>query len=306
MSGTLALPQTTVGGLANMDPLQLATMGFLARYKGRTLEAYTLDLRSYFGWCATHGLAPLQATRPHLELFIRWMEQVPYSSATINRRFNTVALFYKYALRDDIIAKDPAAYIDRPKIDTDGQRRTFLAPLQHGIFMAAAKEHGEMAHALACLLGMRGLRISAACGLNIEDVHQQQGYDVITYIAKGGKLTTQALPVAAMRAVRAAIGERLDGPLLLNQRGRRMDRAAATRLIQKICRAANVDDDITPHSLRRSFITTGLASGIPARDMQLAAGHAQINTTMLYDRRTHSHDRDAVHRVSGYLAGMTA
>ena len=39
--------------------------------------------------------------------------------------------------------------------------------------------------------------------------------------------------------------------------------------------------------------------------MQLAAGHAQINTTMLYDRRTQTHDRDAVHRVSGYLAGMT-
>lgn len=304
---TLALPTSPVSRLADLDPLHLATAGFLARYKGRTLEAYTLDLKMFFAWCEQHQLPPLQATRPHLELFIRSMEQSGYASATINRRFNTVALFYKYALRDDIIAKDPAAWIDRPKIDVDGQRRTFLAPLQHGIFMAAAKEHGEMAHALACLLGMRGLRISAACGLNIEDVTQQQGYDVITYIAKGGKLTTQALPVAAMRAVRAAIGDRTQGPLLLNQRRRRMDRAAATRLIQKIARAAaQVDHDITPHSLRRSFITTGLASGISARDMQLAAGHAQINTTMLYDRRTHSHDRDAVHRVSGYLAGMTA
>lgn len=303
---TLALHDTTVSRLADLDPLHLATAGFLARYKGRTLEAYTLDLKMFFAWCEQHQLPPLQATRPHLELFIRSMEQVPYSSATINRRFNTVALFYKYALRDEIIAKDPAAWIDRPKIDTEGQRRTFLPPLQHGIFMAAAAEHGPMAHALACLLGMRGLRISAACGLDVTDVHQQQGYDVITFVAKGGKLTTQALPVAAMRAVRAAIGDRTNGPLLLNSRGRRMDRAAATRLIQKICREANIDDDITPHSLRRSFITTGLASGIPARDMQLAAGHAQINTTMLYDRRTHSHDRDAVHRVSGYLAGMTA
>lgn len=303
---TLALPANPVSRLADLDPLHLATAGFLARYKGRTLEAYTLDLKMFFAWCEQHQLPPLQASRPHLELFIRSMEQVPYSSATINRRFNTVALFYKYALRDEIIPKDPAAYIDRPRIDTEGQRRTFLAPLQHGIFMAAAKEHGPMAHALACLLGMRGLRISAACGLNIEDVTQQQGYDVITYVAKGGKLTTQALPVAAMRAVRAAIADRTEGPLLLNQRGRRMDRAAATRIIQRIARAAQVDTDITPHSLRRSFITTGLASGISARDMQLAAGHAQINTTMLYDRRTHSHDRDAVHRASGYLAGMTA
>lgn len=301
---TLALPQATVGGLANMDPLELASMGFLARYKGRTLEAYTLDLRSFFGWCATHHLPPLQATRPHLELFIRWMEQVPYSSATINRRFNTVALFYKYALRDEIIGKDPAAYIDRPKIDSDGQRRTFLPPLQHGIFMAQAAEMGVMAHALACLLGMRGLRISSACNLDVGDVQQQQGYDVIIFTAKGGKATTMPLPVAAMRAVREAIGERTEGPVLLNRWGNRMDRAAATRLIKKIAHEAKVDTDITPHSLRRSFITTGLASGIPARDMQLAAGHAQINTTMIYDRRAQTHDRDAVHRLSGYLAGV--
>lgn len=304
MSHAIALPQSTVGSLDRMDPLQLATMGFLARYRGKTLEAYTLDLKSYFAWCEGHGLAPLQATRPHLELFIRWMEQVPYASATINRRFNTVALFYKFALRDEIIAKDPAAWIDRPKIDSDGQRRTFLAPLQHGIFMDAAEKHSVMAHALACLLGMRGLRISSACNLDVSDVHQQQGYDVITFMAKGGKLTTMPLPVAAMRAVQAAIGGRESGPVLLNSRGRRMDRAAATRLIRTVAREAHVDDDISPHSLRRSFITTGLASGIPARDMQLAAGHAQINTTMIYDRRTHGHDRDAVHRVSGILAGM--
>jgi integrase/recombinase XerD len=305
MSHAIALP-TTAGGLAAMDPLQLATLGFLARYKGRTLEAYTLDLKSYFAWCATNGLQPLHATRPHLELFIRWMEQVPYSTATINRRFNTVALLYKYALRDEIIAKDPAAFIDRPKIDRDGQRRTFLPPLQHGVFMAQAAEQGVMANALACLLGLRGMRVGSACALDVTDISQQQGYDVVTFITKGGKLTTMALPVPAMRAVRAAIGDRTEGPLLLNTRGRRMDRAAATRVVRKIAAAAKVDTDISPHSLRRSFITTGLASGVPARDMQLAAGHAQINTTMIYDRRSHGHDRDAVHRVSGYLAGMSA
>lgn len=218
MSHAIALPQSTAASLGQMDPLQLATMGFLARYRGKTLKAYTLDLKSYFAWCRLHGLLPLQATRPHLELFIRWMEQVPYSSATINRRFNTVALFYKYALRDEIIVKDPAAYIDRPRIDRDGQRRTFLAPLQHGQFMAEAANHGVMSHALACLLGMRGMRIGSACSLDVGDVHQEQGYDVVVFIAKGGKLTTQALPVPAMRAVRAAIGARTEGPLLLNSR----------------------------------------------------------------------------------------
>jgi integrase/recombinase XerD len=303
MADAIAI-RPTVQQLDRMDPINLATMGFLARYKGRTLEAYTLDLKHFFAWCACNGLPPLQARRPHLELYLRALEQHGYASATINRRFNTVALFYKYALRDEIINKDPAAFIDRPKIDTDGQRRTFLPPLQHGIFMAQAAECTVMEYALACLLGLRGMRVSAACNLNVGDVHSERGYDVITYVAKGDKRMTQALPVEAARAVRAAIGDRTEGPLLLNKRGRRMDRAAATRIIRKIAAAAKVDTNISPHSLRRSFITTGLASGIPAREMQLAAGHAQINTTMLYDRRASNPDRDAAHRVASHLAGF--
>lgn len=316
MSHDLALPQSTVTAFDDMAPLQLATMGFLARYRGLTFRAYKGDLAHYFAWCDSHPepLKPLQATRPHLELYLRHMEldgyvtksgeHRSYSTATINRRFNTVAMFYKYALRDEIIQKDPAAFIDRPKIDTDGQRRTFLPPLQHGVFMAQAEQMGGMAYALACLIGLRGMRITSATNLNVQDVHQDRGYTVITFLAKGGKMMTQALPVAAVEAVQGAIGGRTEGPLLLNRCGRRMDRAAATRLVRKIAAAAKIDTDISPHSLRRSFITTGLASGVSARDMQLAAGHSQINTTMLYDRRTYSHDRDAVHQVSSHLAGF--
>jgi integrase/recombinase XerD len=313
VSGTIVLSQD-VGGLATMDPLELAYNGFMARYKGLTFSAYRLDLKHYFGWCMAHGLAPLQATRPHLELYLRSMEndgwttptghRRSYSTATINRRFNTVALFYKYALRDDLIAKDPAAFVERPRIDHDSQRRTYLPPLQHGIFLAQAEQHGVMAHALACLLGMRGLRISATVGMDIGNVSLEQGYHCVTFTAKGGQRVTQALPVAAVPAVQAAIGDRTDGPLLLNRWGNRMSRHNADRLIKQICAAACIDSDISPHSLRRSFITTGLASGVPAQEMQQAAGHRQVTTTLIYDRRRKSHDRDAVHAVNGFLAGV--
>lgn len=43
---------------------QLAAVAFLARYSGRTLEAYRHDLRCLFQWAADHGLAVLAATRP--------------------------------------------------------------------------------------------------------------------------------------------------------------------------------------------------------------------------------------------------
>jgi hypothetical protein len=56
-----------------LDEAQLAAASFLARYSGRTLEAYRRDLRGFFQWAAGHGVVVSGATRPHIELFRAWM-----------------------------------------------------------------------------------------------------------------------------------------------------------------------------------------------------------------------------------------
>jgi integrase/recombinase XerD len=317
VSDVIALPSPTVNDLTTFgsaaDRHRLALAGFLARYRERTREAYAQDLDHFFAWCASHSLQPLDAIRPHLELYLRAMESDgywrhgrhhDYATATISRRFNTVALFFKYAYRDGLIAKDPAEWVDRPRIDRDSQHRPHLPPLQHGIFMAQAAKSGPTAHALACLLGLRGLRISAAIGLDVDHVTRENGYDCVTFVAKGGKTMTQALPGVAARAVREVIADRTEGPLLLNAWGNRMSRHNADRLLKKIAAAAAIDLHVTPHAMRRSFITTGAHAGIPIEELQAAAGHAQVGTTMLYVRRSKSHDRDAAHRIGSVLAGF--
>ena len=51
------------------DEAQLAAAAFLARYSGRTLEAYRHDLRGFFQWATDSGVDVLAATRGHIELF---------------------------------------------------------------------------------------------------------------------------------------------------------------------------------------------------------------------------------------------
>jgi len=51
------------------DESQLAAAAFLARYNGRTLDAYRHDLRGFFQWATDIGLAVLDATRPQIETF---------------------------------------------------------------------------------------------------------------------------------------------------------------------------------------------------------------------------------------------
>jgi hypothetical protein len=58
------------------DRLRLAVAAYLARFKGSSREHTGSDLRCYLAWCAGQRLDPLAAQRPHLELYIRWMQEI--------------------------------------------------------------------------------------------------------------------------------------------------------------------------------------------------------------------------------------
>jgi site-specific recombinase XerD len=85
--------------------------------------------------------------------------------------------------------------------------------------------------------------------------------------------------------------------------GKRLDRHAAGRIVRKTARRAGIAKLVTPHTLRHAFITAALDAGVPLRDVQEAASHADPRTTMRYDRARASLDRHATYVVSAYLAG---
>jgi site-specific recombinase XerD len=101
---------------------QLAAVAFLARYSGRTLEAYHHDLRCLFQWAADHGLAVLEATRTHLELYRTWMEERGLAAWTIDRRLSTACGFYRFAHIDGRNGSNPAQYARRPQVHPSERR----------------------------------------------------------------------------------------------------------------------------------------------------------------------------------------
>src|SRR5580692_1557358 len=72
--------------------LRMAVAAYLARFKGSSRQHTESDLRCYLAWCAEHGLDPLAAQRPHLELYIRWMQEIRrFKPSTTSRRFSVGA-----------------------------------------------------------------------------------------------------------------------------------------------------------------------------------------------------------------------
>ena len=97
-----------------VDSAELAAIAFLARYSGRTLDAYRHALRNLFQWAADRDLAVLEATLAYLELYRSSMEERGLAASTIDRRLSTACGYYRIAHIDGRIGSNPAQYVRRP------------------------------------------------------------------------------------------------------------------------------------------------------------------------------------------------
>jgi integrase/recombinase XerD len=155
------------------------------------------------------------------------------------------------------------------------------------------------------MLGLLGLRIFEATSANIADLGEEHGHRVLRVCGKGTKVVLVPLPPAVGRAIDRAAGTRIRGPILLNTRGARMDRHAATRRLHRLAEAGLQIARAHPHMLRHTYVTTMLDAGADLRDVQIAARHADPRTTMRYDRARQNLDRHPNYILAAYMASGT-
>ncbi|WP_237141493.1 tyrosine-type recombinase/integrase [uncultured Serinicoccus sp.] len=169
---------------------------------------------------------------------------------------------------------------------------------------------------MAYLLGINALRASKAAAVRIEDyIDVLRGHRVLHLVGKGNKPATMPLTVPVLRVLEACRGERSSAPLVLHPlAGNRSTDATSTgwcndrrdvyRMVQRIAKSARIPRHSSPHSLRHAAITNALDAGVPLRDAQILARHADPRTTEHYDRARGNLDRHGVHFLTAYVAGV--
>jgi hypothetical protein len=133
-------------------------------------------------------LDPLAASRPQVELYVRWMQEVRrLKPSTTSRRTSIVAGFYRTAVIDGLLEQSPAEHVRRPHVPPDSPTLG-LTHLQLEALLAAARDSANrFDFALVCLLGLLGLRIFEATGLDITDLGEEHGHRVLRVLGKGSK-----------------------------------------------------------------------------------------------------------------------
>lgn len=277
---------------------------FLDRYTAGTRTLYELDLRIYFDWCADHDLEPLSARRPDLEAFGRHLMNVRRNSPrTAARRLQTLRSFYRLAVADDLIDRDPTVMMRMPRWHVDRSTIAYTTPRQVEQLLEVAADTSPAHHALIALMAYLGLRISEACRVQIEDLAETPlGYVVLSGIRKGGRPYEAPIPIPLLRIIQTAQGDRTTGPLILTRAGNEQTRHGGYDWFRRLARKAGLPAELHPHSLRHGCAKMLLAGGVPIQEVQAFMGHADIRTTMHYAESEMSHDRHPVHVVARQYA----
>ena len=208
-----------------LDPLLRAVAAYLSRYKGRSRLHAESDLRAFLRWCEERDLPPLEASRPQLELYLRWMQEVRgLKPSTVSGRLSVISGFYRTCVIDGVLEASPADYVRRPNVPPESPTLG-LTHLQFEAMLTAARESdNDNDFALMAMLGLLGLRIFEATGANVEHLGEEHGHRVLRVHGKGDKVVLVPLPPAVARAIDRAVAGRSAGPVLLTRRGTRMDR----------------------------------------------------------------------------------
>jgi len=280
---------------------------WLSRFKPSTRDTWKRLLPRWTAWCTEHGIDPMTARRPDVELWLRHVAGTGVSRAYLAAHYDVVASIYKLAHEEELVERNPCARISRPKVHREMQRREVLTVLEYAAFLHTARQLGPAEHAIAVLAGMLGLRASEIASLQVESLAVVRGYSTITFIGKNDKPARVPVPIPALAAVQACVDGRTTGPLLRTRAGNAMDRRAVHRYVARVAQAAGINRPVSPHALRRTVGTAALNQGIPLRDVQRLLRHARPETTIQsYDIGGDALERHASHQVAGFLAGFAA
>jgi len=251
-----------------------------------TLSAYRSDLEAFTAWLK---VAPAKATREQLQAYFADCVHRGAHPRSTARLLSSLRRFYQYLLREELIANDPTAHIESPKLGRSLPKSLTEEQVEKLLHAPNVETPlGLRDRAMLETLYATGLRVSELVGLTLQQANLQAG--VVKVIGKGDKERLVPLGEEAiewlqhyLKEARAKLlhGQSSDA-LFPTARGAAMTRQAFWHNLKRYTRTAGIETHLSPHSLRHAFATHLLNHGADLRVVQMLLGHVDLSTTQIY------------------------
>ncbi len=264
-----------------------------------TIESYMRDVSNYLDFLS--GTSPVDADMSTVENYVLHLKELGKTMSTISRNLSSVRCFYKFLIFSGVLDKNPTKGIKLEKTEKKlpqvltGEEidRLLSKPL-----LTEAK--GCRDKAMLELLYATGIRVSELINLNVSNINLRSGVLYCTG-AKGVRsipVYTSAIVAVSdyihrMRSI--IVSEESGDALFVNLNGSRLTRQGFWKIVKGYAAEAQIDKELTPHTLRHSFALHLLENGASVKDIQTMMGHADISSTQVYVQLLDNHVQSVYH-----------
>ena len=274
---------------------QLAIERGLAK---NTLLAYRRDLRNYCDFLQRAQVDDFsQVSEQQVADYAQSLVQARgLASSSVARMLAAVRGLHKFLLTENQIGQDVASAVKPPKASRRLPKAISVEEVERLLDAAGPSAEATDSvssirvrdRALLELLYATGARVSEVVNLDLDDLVDPT---LVRLFGKGSKERIVPVGGYAQRALQAYLVRIRPGlvklgkgtpALFLNQRGGRLSRQSAWQIITDAASEANLQSEISPHTLRHSFATHLLEGGADVRVVQELLGHSSVATTQIY------------------------
>lgn len=305
----LAIPEVTVD-----DVWDMALSGVLSDNSRRAYRHAMVDFAAFLLRTVGHEppkdkIQTLKKATPllpavkfqHVIEYREHLREAGFQNSTINLRLAAVHTMFKRMRRMGLIKENPATpeLVQRMHVSNTSTTEGLSSEEAEKILRMCHEEstlRGKRDMALFAVMMHNGLRRSEAIQLNVNSFREVRGTPTYTLILKGGKLLTIEFigPVwEALKKWLEAANIR-SGPVFRKihktsygtetVQEKRLTTSGVYDIIKTRAKNAGIEKNIHPHSMRHTYATLALLSGVPIQEVQISMGHSNTNTTFRYYR----------------------
>jgi len=292
---------------------QLTTfLDFLSAEKGasnNTIAAYRNDLEQLVEYLKAHGDGSRweKVNRMLIQDFILDLKQRKYAETTVARKVAAIRSFFSFLSAEGILADNPTEGLASPRVGKMLPKAITPNEVDELLEQPCKRSTPEARRdrAMLELMYATGMRVTELVSLDLENISVDGKNPFVRCTGKGAKERLIPIHEQAAEAVAEYLTEarpllvrnKNEKALFVNRRGERLTRQGFWLILKGYAKAANLRDDVTPHTLRHSFATHMLRGGMPLRHVQEMLGHANISTTQVYTHLATEHMREAYEKA---------
>ena len=271
----------------------LSELSGVKRASQNTIEAYSRDINQFISFCQSHNISEIKKINEKtIRQFIISLGELLLSKSSISRKLSSLRHLFDYAIRNDLIDKNPIAKIPNPKV-TRKLPETINLDSFLEIYRLIDKDFADnlistdiaaRTKAIFELLYGCAFRVSELCSLNIGDIdfHDMS----IKVLGKGSKFRSVPIGLKSLKVLKEYFNflriDKSSQPLFVDKKNERLNRHYVYQLVKKyISRVSDIHKK-SPHILRHSAATHMLDRDADIMAIKEILGHENLSTTQIY------------------------